>query len=203
MMCLYLASVWGYNEESLNGVFAEESVSLVAEARLHLVISIQTFQRCLGDMNLPVGVRGKQSHCHLSVHTVLPTWRLCDCKISDYVVKCGDWPRQSSCLHHVGQCDVIGPDIILPLSEPQNPAQYAARMQTHTHVQVHLGRFRNRPDYTHIFTKRYILFKFCIFFITLVVFILTPTGVDEITKSKSHRCTCRNGLSSGTFNTHD
>lgn len=55
MMRLYLASVWGHDEVSLNGMFAEESVSLVAEARLHLVISIQTFQCCPGDVNLPVG----------------------------------------------------------------------------------------------------------------------------------------------------
>lgn len=49
---VYLASVRGDNEKGLDGMFAEEGMSLVPIARLHLVISIQTFKSGSGDMNL-------------------------------------------------------------------------------------------------------------------------------------------------------
>ncbi len=136
MMCLYLASVWGHDEERLDGVFAKESVSLMAQSWLHLVISIQTFQRCLGDMNLPVG-GGANNHT-LTFLLICPRYMKVRKKWHKYLNMLlnvmTDWPRQSSCLHHVGQCHIIGPDVILPLAEPQNPAEHTARVQTHTHV---------------------------------------------------------------------
>lgn len=52
---LYLASVRGHNEKGLDGVFAEEGMSLVPIAWLHHIITIQTFQSGFGDMNLTVG----------------------------------------------------------------------------------------------------------------------------------------------------
>lgn len=51
---MYLASVRGDDKKGLDGVFAEEGVPLMPIAWLHLVISIQTFQRGSGDMNLTV-----------------------------------------------------------------------------------------------------------------------------------------------------
>lgn len=50
----YLASVRRDNEKGLDGMFAKKGVSLVPVARLHLVISVQTFQSGSGDMNLTV-----------------------------------------------------------------------------------------------------------------------------------------------------
>ncbi len=60
-------------------------------------------------------------------------------------------PRLSSCLHTVGQCDVIRPYVKLPLAQSQNPTVDTPTMDTHTHVQL------LNPCYiTHQPTKRYI-----------------------------------------------
>lgn len=49
---MYLASMRRNNKEGFDGVITEESVSLMSITRLHLIISIQTFESCSGDVNL-------------------------------------------------------------------------------------------------------------------------------------------------------
>lgn len=51
MIVAYFASVWWHDEERLDVVFLKEGMSLVAEARLHLVVSIQTLQGGPGDVH--------------------------------------------------------------------------------------------------------------------------------------------------------
>lgn len=46
-------------------------------------------------------------------------------------------PRHATRLHVVGQCDIMGPDIILPLLQPDDSAEHTARVHAHTHVDVH------------------------------------------------------------------
>ena len=62
-------------------------------------------------------------------------------------------PGHSSCLQCVGQCDIVGPDVKLPLVKADDSAQHLAGVNTHTHSQVcpHLlihkptkGRMNNR-----------------------------------------------------------
>lgn len=48
----YFASVWWHDEERLDVVFLEEGVSLMAEARLHLVVSVQALQGSTCDVHL-------------------------------------------------------------------------------------------------------------------------------------------------------
>lgn len=47
-------------------------------------------------------------------------------------------PRDASALHVVGQGDVIGPDVELPLSQAEHAAQHGARVDADPHVQIHL-----------------------------------------------------------------
>ena len=54
-------------------------------------------------------------------------------------------PGQAARLHHVGQRHVVGPHVVLPLPQAQHAAEHAARVQTHAHVQVHLGGLHHRP----------------------------------------------------------
>lgn len=48
----YFASVWWHDEKSLYVMFLKEGMPLVAEAWFHLVVSIQTLQRCPCDVHL-------------------------------------------------------------------------------------------------------------------------------------------------------
>ena len=55
------------------------------------------------------------------------------------------WPRQTARLHHVGQRHIVGPHVVLPLPQAQHAAEHPACVQTHSHVQVHLGGLHHRP----------------------------------------------------------
>lgn len=55
------------------------------------------------------------------------------------------WPRQPSGLHHICQCDIVWPDIILPFPEAQHATQHPSCVKTNTHVQIHLCRLHHRP----------------------------------------------------------
>lgn len=52
----YLASVRGHDEERLDVMFLQEGVSLMSEARLHLVVSVQTLQGRPCDVHLAVSM---------------------------------------------------------------------------------------------------------------------------------------------------
>ena len=45
-------------------------------------------------------------------------------------------PWHPRSLHGIGQSDVIGPDIKLPLVDSNDPAQHRASVHAHMHVQV-------------------------------------------------------------------
>lgn len=47
-------------------------------------------------------------------------------------------PRDAPALHVVGQGDVIGPDVELPLSQAEHAAQHGAGVDADPHVQIHL-----------------------------------------------------------------
>ena len=54
-------------------------------------------------------------------------------------------PSLPTRLHIVGECDIIWPDVILPLAEPEHPAQHPPRVNSHPHVQLHVRRVHHGP----------------------------------------------------------
>lgn len=54
-------------------------------------------------------------------------------------------PRHTSCLHMIGQRDIMWPHIILPFLEPYHPAQDVPGMHTNTHVDFHPGGISHFP----------------------------------------------------------
>lgn len=42
-------------------------------------------------------------------------------------------------LHLIGEGDIVGPDVKLPLPEPQHPTVHPAAVDAHTHVHIHAG----------------------------------------------------------------
>ena len=52
-------------------------------------------------------------------------------------------PRLAVGLHVVGGGDVVGPDIVLPLEEPEDAAEDAPRVDPHPHVQLHVRRLHH------------------------------------------------------------
>lgn len=60
MILAYFASVWWHDEICLYVMFLKEGMSLVAEARLHLVVSVQTLQGGPCDVHLAVRAQAEQ-----------------------------------------------------------------------------------------------------------------------------------------------
>ena len=56
-----------------------------------------------------------------------------------------DVPWFAAGLHVVGQRDVIGPDVVLPLPEAEHAAEDAARVDAHPHVQLHVSGVHHGP----------------------------------------------------------
>lgn len=54
-------------------------------------------------------------------------------------------PRYAATFHIVGQGDVIGPDVELPLAQPQHAAVNAPRVDTYPHVHVHPHNVPDQP----------------------------------------------------------
>jgi hypothetical protein len=50
-------------------------------------------------------------------------------------------PRLPVGLHLVGHGDVVGPDVVLPLSESEDAAEDAAGVDANAHVELHVRRF--------------------------------------------------------------
>lgn len=48
-------------------------------------------------------------------------------------------PRQSSSFHYIGQCNIIGPHIILPFAKPQDTTKNTASMQSNSHVEIYFS----------------------------------------------------------------
>ena len=55
-------------------------------------------------------------------------------------------PRKSSALHVVGECDVIGPDVELPLPESEDAAVNPAGVNPDPHVDVDPGHLPDQPE---------------------------------------------------------
>lgn len=54
-------------------------------------------------------------------------------------------PGFTAGLHVVGERDVIGPDVVLPLAQAQHAAKHAPRMDAYTHVQLDICRLNHGP----------------------------------------------------------
>lgn len=54
-------------------------------------------------------------------------------------------PWDSPSFHVIGQGYIMGPDIILPLLEPNNAAEHIPRVHSNTHVNVHASRISHFP----------------------------------------------------------
>lgn len=54
-------------------------------------------------------------------------------------------PRLASSLHVVGQCDIVRPDIELPLPEAEDTAVHSPAVNSHTHVHVHTCHLPDQP----------------------------------------------------------
>ena len=55
-------------------------------------------------------------------------------------------PRLSPGLHVVGEVDVVGPDVVLPLPEPEDPTEDPATVDADPHVQINIRRLHDRPE---------------------------------------------------------
>lgn len=55
-----------------------------------------------------------------------------------------DSPWLAPSLHVVGQSDVVGPNVVLPLAQAQYSTQHSPAVYAHSHVQVHVRRFHYR-----------------------------------------------------------
>lgn len=56
-----------------------------------------------------------------------------------------DLPRQPGGFHDIGQGHVVGPHIVLPLAQAQDPTEDPPGVQPHTHVQIHLSGLSHGP----------------------------------------------------------
>jgi hypothetical protein len=54
-------------------------------------------------------------------------------------------PGDAGALHVVGERDVIGPDVELPLPEAEDPAVDPPRVDPHPHVHVHARHLSHQP----------------------------------------------------------
>ncbi len=54
-------------------------------------------------------------------------------------------PRKSASFHVVCERDVVGPDVELPLPEPENSAVNSAGVNADSHVHVHTRHLANKP----------------------------------------------------------
>ena len=54
-------------------------------------------------------------------------------------------PRHAPCLHGVGQCDIVGPDVKLPLVQTNETREDRASVDTNTHTQVIASVRSNTP----------------------------------------------------------
>ena len=55
-------------------------------------------------------------------------------------------PRLSPGLHVVGEVDIVGPDVVLPLPQPEYPAEDSAAVDPHSHVEVHVSGLHYGPE---------------------------------------------------------
>ena len=56
-------------------------------------------------------------------------------------------PRLSPGLHVVGEVDVVRPDVVLPLPEPEDPTENPAAVYADPHVEINIRRLHDRPEW--------------------------------------------------------
>ena len=91
-------------------------------------------------------------------------------------------PRHSSCLQCVGQCDIIGPDVKLPLVKADDSAQHLAGVNTHTHSQVCTHLFIHKPAKGEMNNKekKYLTCMYILCCNGLIVLILNPSHIQFV-----------------------
>ena len=72
-------------------------------------------------------------------------------------------PRKSSPFHVVGERDVIGPDVELPLPQTENSAVNSAGVNAHAHVHVHAGHLADESETNNLEIVFNVHFIVCIF----------------------------------------
>lgn len=55
-------------------------------------------------------------------------------------------PRFATSFHVVGQCDVVGPDVILPLPQSKDSTKNSSRVDPYAHIQLDIGGFHHAGD---------------------------------------------------------
>ena len=55
-------------------------------------------------------------------------------------------PRLPPGLHVVGEVDVVGPDVVLPLPQAENPTEDPAAVDADPHVEINIRRLHDRPE---------------------------------------------------------
>ena len=55
-------------------------------------------------------------------------------------------PRLSPGLHVVGEVDVVRPDVVLPLPEPEDSTENPAAVYADPHVEINIRRLHDRPE---------------------------------------------------------
>lgn len=105
----------------------EVGVALAPVARLHLIVPVQVLQRCPGDVDAP----GDGEMKVLSPPCPAPPPQ------TPAQPPHPSSPSFATRFHVVGEGDIVGPDIELPLAQPQDAAVNAPTVDAHTHVHVH------------------------------------------------------------------
>lgn len=118
---------------------------------LHIVLIPQTVEGCLCYVHSPgrdmFRVVGDVCDCRKFLLIFLAfLWGL----MSSYPYKLSSAvkalsPRLPSCLHHVGERHVVGPDVVLPLAQPQHPTQHPPRVDANPHVELDVCCIHHRP----------------------------------------------------------
>lgn len=69
--------------------------------------------------------------------------------ITRKTTKRGDYlPSHATAFHMIGQCDIIAPNIELPLSQAKHTAQYIAGVYTNSHVHIESGCVAYEPFFS-------------------------------------------------------
>ena len=59
-------------------------------------------------------------------------------------------PGLAAGLHVVGEVDIVRPDVVLPLPQPQHSAEDSPAVDPDPHVEVHVSSFHHGPEQDHV-----------------------------------------------------
>lgn len=112
-------------------VLLQVGVSVSARSRLHVVVSVQVVQSGLGDVDAPGTWQQSSLMCSPS-------------NMDAHTRRRAEVPGLTARLHLIGQGDVVGPNVKLPLAEPQDTAVHPAAVDAYTHVDVDAGHLSHQ-----------------------------------------------------------